>query len=323
MTRLRQRIGRTLAVAALAVTAIGASAPADAAEHAATEQVPELVEAQERADAVVSAYVQTYGRLAELQDELTAVRTEIPVLERRVGRLHARIQRRAAELYKDKSSGGGLAIFDDDPQTAARRADLGRAMAKGDTSDADRLRETKARLDGRLATLEVAESEQDDLLALLELQYEAIQAGLLEITGGVATGARLCPVQGPVLFTNDWGQPRSGDRTHKGTDIFSASGAENTAVVAGRITQAAEDLGGLVVYLHGDDGHVYYYAHLSRFEGRPRRVAPGEVVGYTGDTGNAIGGTPHTHFEVHEHGTAKVNPYPIVRGLCRGDATGQ
>jgi murein DD-endopeptidase MepM/ murein hydrolase activator NlpD len=130
-------------------------------------------------------------------------------------------------------------------------------------------------------------------------------------------------VQGPAIFTNDWGQPRPDDRTHQGTDVFGLHGSENVAVVPGTVTQANEEVGGLSVYLHGDDGHVYYYTHLSGFEGLPRRVDAGDVVGYTGNTGNAGGGTSHTHFEIHENGVTKINPYPTLRSLCHGDETGR
>ncbi len=74
-------------------------------------------------------------------------------------------------------------------------------------------------------------------------------------------------------------------------------------------------LGGISAWVHGDDGVSYYYSHLSKVEGRNRRVARGDIIGYTGDTGNAAGGPPHTHFGIRANG-GMVNPYPTLRALC-------
>lgn len=97
---------------------------------------------------------------------------------------------------------------------------------------------------------------------------------------------------------------------------MSPPGSPNVAVVSGTVTQKQGALSGLGVYLLGDDGHQYWYFHLSAYEGGPRRVERGEVVGYTGSSGNAEGGAPHTHFEYHPGGGAAVNPYPLVRAAC-------
>jgi murein DD-endopeptidase MepM/ murein hydrolase activator NlpD len=126
----------------------------------------------------------------------------------------------------------------------------------------------------------------------------------------------ICPIAGPLAFTDTWGDPRGGGRRHKGTDLMNPFGTPNVAVVSGQIARHHSGAGGLAIYLYGDDGNTYYYAHLSEVVGADRRVSQGEVVARTGNSGNARGGAPHTHFEIHPGGGEAVNPYPSVRGVC-------
>ena len=126
----------------------------------------------------------------------------------------------------------------------------------------------------------------------------------------------VCPIRGPLAFTDSWGDPRSGGRRHQGTDMMSPHGSDNVAVVSGQFKRHHSGAGGLSIYLHGDDGHTYYYAHLAEVVGPDRRVAQGELIGKTGNSGNARGGSPHTHFEIHPGGGAAVNPYPTLRAHC-------
>lgn len=124
----------------------------------------------------------------------------------------------------------------------------------------------------------------------------------------------ICPVAGLTAFGDTWGAPRSGGRTHQGVDMMSPGGTPLVAVVAGSATMKTNNLGGNVVWLVGDDGAKYYYAHLSAWEGGSRSVGAGEVVGYVGSTGNTT--TNHLHFEIHPGGGFAVNPYPTVRQYC-------
>ena len=133
-------------------------------------------------------------------------------------------------------------------------------------------------------------------------------------SGGSGGGAIRCPVAG-ARFMNDWGFPRSGGRFHEGNDLFAPRGTPAVATVAGTVVQTVGVLGGNQVKLFGDDGVSYYYTHLDRF-GVKGRVSAGAVIGYVGTSGNAAGGPPHVHFEVHPGGGAAANPYPRLVAAC-------
>ena len=127
-----------------------------------------------------------------------------------------------------------------------------------------------------------------------------------------------CPVSKPYSFVDSWGAPRSGGRSHKGTDIMNPWGNQVHAIVDGVISrQTNSSLGGISLYLMGADGNEYYYAHLSRYASSVgQRVKAGELIAYNGQTGNARFTAPHVHFEVHPGAGAPVDPYPYVKAAC-------
>jgi len=126
-----------------------------------------------------------------------------------------------------------------------------------------------------------------------------------------------CPLDQPRHFTDTWGAPRSGGRSHRGTDILGPYGIPVRAITSGTWSiQSPGPSAGLWAILRGDDGNQYWYMHLqSHTVGNGARVAAGQQVGTNGDTGNARG-TPHIHFELHPGGGSAVNPYPLLRSVC-------
>lgn len=122
-----------------------------------------------------------------------------------------------------------------------------------------------------------------------------------------------CPVAGPRAFSDTWGAPRSGGRSHEGVDMMSPRGTPLVAAESGSAQFKQTNLGGNSVWLTGASGTRYFYAHLSSFAGSSRSVSRGEVIGYVGSTGNTSAN--HLHFEVRPGGRA-VNPYPYVAAAC-------
>jgi peptidoglycan hydrolase-like protein with peptidoglycan-binding domain len=144
---------------------------------------------------------------------------------------------------------------------------------------------------------------------------------LASSTAALAVGTALdvpgpwqCPVPG-ASFVNDWGFPRAGHR-HEGNDLFAPRGTPIAAPVAGTATQSPNRLGGNAVQLVGVDGVRYYFAHLDRY-GAVGKVAAGAIIGYVGNSGDAITTVTHLHFEVHPGGGAPIDPYPTLLLACR------
>ena len=66
-------------------------------------------------------------------------------------------------------------------------------------------------------------------------------------------------------------------------------------------TDLGADRGGLSISIIGDDGVRYYGSHLSYISTKivpGYRVNVGEVMGRTGDSGDARGTAPHLHFGI-------------------------
>jgi peptidoglycan LD-endopeptidase LytH len=141
-------------------------------------------------------------------------------------------------------------------------------------------------------------------------------------TGGgasVATpsggGSWRCPVPG-AGFVDDYGYVKPNGHVHHGVDLYAGRGTPVVAPVSGVVSAFPNRLGGKAVHLSGNDGNRYYGAHLDRY-GRTGWVKAGTVIGYVGNSGDAVGGPAHLHFEVRPGGGAPVSPYPLLATACR------
>ncbi len=137
----------------------------------------------------------------------------------------------------------------------------------------------------------------------------------------VTPADRVCPVDGAVSFSDTWGAPRSGGRTHKGVDMSASRGTPLVAMEAGGIYYlSTSSLGGISVYLRGNSGDIYYYAHLEAWADglvAGPSVSVGDLLGYVGTSGNSPSWLPHLHLGWKPGGGDWANPYPMVNALCR------
>lgn len=125
-------------------------------------------------------------------------------------------------------------------------------------------------------------------------------------------------------------------------DIFAPVGSEFVAPTSGRVefvnredrwspsTDVPADRGGVMLALVGDDGVRYYGSHLlSIADGIEAgvRVETGQLLGYTGASGNAYNTPPHLHFGISRPTTpddwqtrrGELPPYPYLKAWERGE----
>jgi len=161
----------------------------------------------------------------------------------------------------------------------------------------------------------VKRSRANNTEKLLTSLQPLIDLGLTR-TDAALVGFGRFPVAGPTTFTDDWLNPRFTPvfHLHEGTDLFAALGTPVRAPVDGVVRHSTGGAGGLAAYVRTKEGHDVYLAHLSAFSDvKPGdQVKVGDVLGFVGDTGNARGGAPHVHFEIHPGGRGPVNPKPYL-----------
>ena len=114
----------------------------------------------------------------------------------------------------------------------------------------------------------------------------------------------LMPVSGVRVaqVADTWGGPRDGGRLHEGQDIFAARGTPVYAATAGFVYRVdTTERGGRVVWIAGAGGRRYYYAHLESWADISEGVAVNTdtVLGYVGNSGNALTTPPHLHFGIY------------------------
>jgi murein DD-endopeptidase MepM/ murein hydrolase activator NlpD len=137
-----------------------------------------------------------------------------------------------------------------------------------------------------------------------------------------SAGGGVCPVKGPMRIGQGWGAPRDGGRRrHRGIDLLADAGTPLVAVVSGtiiRLSNTDRGRGGISLWLRDRRGTAYYYAHNQHNLVRlGQRVRAGQLLARVGSTGNAKGGPPHLHFQLHPGGGRPVSPDATVRRWCR------
>jgi hypothetical protein len=146
------------------------------------------------------------------------------------------------------------------------------------------------------------------------------------------------PVAGENTFSDTFGDPRGGGRTHEGVDIMADKMVPVMAAASGTVGWMHDEQGGLccAMQLIHDDGYSSWYIHLNNDtpgtdDGQGWGFAPGigtgvhvnagEVIGYVGDSGNAEEAPSHLHFELRDPSGVAFDPYPSLTTATYLDAS--
>lgn len=176
------------------------------------------------------------------------------------------------------------------------------------------------------ATTEAAPDEPPATLPLAPTSPAALPRQPAPTASLVPTqgGRYVFPIHGTSNFIDDYGFPRSSTGWHHGVDIFATAGTPVLAVADGTLDKVGVNrLGGNRLWLIDGAGNEFYYAHLSAYAPATvtgARVSAGQVIGFVGNSGEALTTPPHLHFEVHPGGGDSINPYPYLTAWeRRGD----
>lgn len=212
-----------------------------------------------------------------------------------------------------------------------RRSQMARAALRIDEVQIEQLHKTRSALGEDAQDLFERSSAVDELLGYAtatvlearverdqaQIELEAFKAGSEVYIEGV-----VFPIQGAygLPLIDSFGFPRmpgtADEHWHEGIDIFAPRGTPLVATERGVLSKVGSNrLGGVRLWLTGQSGSEWYYAHLDSIAGGITNglvVEAGDLLGYVGNSGNAIGTPPHLHMELHPDGGRAVNPYPLL-----------
>ncbi len=302
--------------------------------------------------AITKEYEAAYARHEELSVRVEELRRQLSMTERELLVDQDRLNNRVADIYKSGKINlidviVGANSFDQfvtrlqflarivelDAETVRNVELLKSSIASAEASVVAQRDEQRVQLViAQSKSQEIEQRLKDERVLLTKIKADIKKLAEAELARRRALAAAKYSTQSsakvgadfvfPVAFPyswsgDDWHAPRVG-HLHQGTDIFAAKGTPLYAVVSGEIQRAhhtEHGLGGITLWVYGDDGNHYYYAHMDRIKSGISdgvRVRAGDVVGWVGKTGNARTTPPHVHFEIHPGGGDAINPIPIL-----------
>ena len=318
----------TAAVVLMAALVLGVAVPGGADDLATANKRQKRLQAE--LDAATAELAQIENERHFATQRLQAARQRLGFVREDLLKARRALSGHVASLYRAGGTRPLSGILGSSAEVVVSRIEFETIMLDGQLAAVDDARvafdsyeQAIGEVNAAMAQMQKLERRAKKTVAELAKTFETAKQFADKLAGfnkTVLVGGRFvsCPVSRPYSYIDSWGAARSGGRSHKGTDIMNPMGNKVHAYVDGVIhRQSTSSLGGISLYLWGDDGNEYYYAHLLRYASRVgQRVKAGELVAYNGQTGNARFTAPHVHFEVHPGHGAAVNPYPWVKRAC-------
>lgn len=269
------------------------------------------------------------NELAGIQDQITAHYTALRTAGSRLAVLQQSLGRRAANLYiMGGDSGSGVLENMDEFGAFIDRLTYLEQLGFNERGLVEEIRALEATSRVQSAQLQAQENEAQKTRDFLAARQKVLEGQLAEFTrlnqylssfAPKTTSRRVhgfvCPVVGPHVVVNNFGQPRPGG-PHKGDDIRAATGQYSRAALPATIVDTPTgSWWGIGIKIRDLSGTEWWYAHLSaRFVHVGQHVAGGEYIGRVGCTGRCYGS--HLHFEWHPGGGPARNPYRILSSVC-------
>jgi len=334
--KIREKAAAVIGLTLLFILVVSLSFPAFAAtleeKQREAEEVRRQIEALKvESQRLAEEYNSALNEYEGIRFEVEQNREQLEKAQRDYKRARTILHDRLRSIYKTGEVNSLEVILDSTSlDDLLSRYDFFSYIGNRDMQIFNEVKQLREEISQRQRDLEEKEALQRQVVASVNAKRYALEASLEEQQkfldsineeikellaqmgwgGSAPPDSFVFPVNGPHTFTNDWHAPRRG-HLHQGNDIFASMGTPCVACVSGTVYHGEGKNAGLYVRLVGDDGNVYYYMHLQRFAATGH-VAAGTVIGYVGDSGNAKGGPPHLHFEIHPGGGPAINPYPIL-----------
>ena len=305
------------------------------------------------------------SRMARVQQQIVGVQGDIVKAGKRLGSTQKQLDRRAWVAYEtgpafsldivnaaaasDRALIELIQALEANLRIRQKKLTILQSGLRGDQQDlATKERSLQSKLASEqqiLNQLAADKTEAAGLVARLEKKRAAeiaaekrrlaalAAAARVASHGGVAIGGvfQVCPVDHPRSYSDDFGAPRysGGYHPHAGNDIVAPRGTPIRATFSGTASNATNSYGGLSVKVYGALGYTYN-AHLSSI-GHLGSVSTGDIIGYVGDSGDALGGITHDHFEWHPNSLpsslwkssygytvigSAIDPFPYLNAVC-------